>query len=62
VTNVRPEGFGPIPVDSDLVDEYKDTFVKVKDWGGFDEFDIDRNELLAVESHLRVPDFVAEFE
>jgi hypothetical protein len=51
---------GDEPVDSDLVQEYKHMFIKVNEWGSFEDSDIVRNGLR--DCGTRVPDFVAEFE
>jgi hypothetical protein len=49
-------------VDSGLVQEYKDIFNKVKEWGSFEYFDIKRNGLRKYGDATRLCDFVAEFE
>ena len=46
-------------LDSDLVREYRDTFVIVKKWDSFDSSYIDLNNIWEVNW---APDFVAEFE
>jgi hypothetical protein len=48
------------PVDSDLVQGYKDIFIKVKEWGAFGGSDIRRNGLSIYVGTS--PKFVAEFE
>ena len=57
--NALPEG--DKPVDSGLVREYEDIFIKVKQWGTFESSDIERNGL-RIYVDGTVPDFVAEFE
>ena len=60
LTNAGPEGE---PVDSDLVREYKDIFIKVKMWGAFEEFDIQENEIyMCNEVRAPVLDFVTNLE
>jgi len=49
------------PLDSGLVREYEDIFIKVKQWGAFESSDIERNGL-RIYVDGTVPDFVAEFE
>lgn len=46
-------------IDSALIREYKDIFIKVNDWGTFKDSDIKRNGL---RKHVDCPDFAAEFE
>jgi len=57
--NVLPKG--DKPVDSGLVREYKDIFIKVKKWGAFESFDIKWNGLCIYVDET-VPDFVTEFK
>jgi hypothetical protein len=52
---------GDRPVDSDLVREYADIFVRVEGWGGFESSDVEGNDLGRYVNGT-VPDFVAEFE
>jgi len=47
-------------VDSALLEEYEDIFIKVKEWGAFNKSDMDKNGLCTFDEE--VPDFVAEFE
>jgi hypothetical protein len=46
-------------LDSDLVIQYKDIFIKVKEWGVFQHSDLECNDIHTCEE---VPPFVAEFE
>ncbi len=48
-------------VDSALVREYEDIFIKVKEWGAFESSDIERNNLRMYVDGT-VSDFVAKFE
>ena len=59
-TNTLHEGDKPI--DSELVREYKNIFIKVNSWGSFEYRDIRQNGLCQYDNWARVPDFVAEFE
>jgi hypothetical protein len=59
LTNPLPEG--DKPVDSGLVRDYEDIFIKVKNWGAFEGSDIERNGLHKYRDGT-VPDFVTEFE
>ena len=60
LTNALPEG----DVDSALVREYEDIFIKVNNWGTFEDSDIEQNGLRQYVEYVdgTVPDFVAEFE
>jgi len=60
LTNALHEGAKP--VDSDLVQEYKNIFIKVNGWGSFEYSDIKENGLCQYDDRAIVPDFVAEFE
>ena len=58
---MRLEGDGLL--DSTLVTEYEDIFIKVKEWGTFESSDIERNGIqICGDDGTQVPDFVAEFE
>ena len=48
-------------IDSGLVREYEDIFIRVKQWGAFEDSDIVRNDLCEDGSQQK-PDFVAELE
>jgi hypothetical protein len=50
------------PVNSDLVIEYENLFIKVKEWDAFDDSDVERNGLCEYDDGIPVPEFVAEFE
>lgn len=52
-----PEG----DIDSALIREYKDIFIKVNDWGTFKDSDIKRNGLRRCVDGT-VPEFLAEVE
>ena len=58
LTNVLPEG----DVDSVLVREYNNLFIKVNEWGTFEDSDIEWNGLREYVHDGTVPDFVAEAE
>ena len=59
LTNALHEG--DKPVDWNLVREYQDIFINVKEWGAFGASDISRNGL-RIYVDDGVPDFVAKFE
>jgi len=62
LTNAPCEGDGFVQrLDSALVSEYEDIFIKVKEWGAFEMSDIERNGLRQFVGGT-VPDFVAKFE
>ena len=50
------------PVDSDFVRDYKETFIKVKEWGAFNDYDIQGNGLRSHRRETQPPEFVADFE
>ncbi|KAH9996089.1 hypothetical protein BJV77DRAFT_193368 [Russula vinacea] len=50
------------PVDLNFVKEYEKIFIKVKEWGAFDDSDIQRNGLCSHRRGTQTPEFVAEFE
>jgi hypothetical protein len=49
-------------VDLNFVKEYERIFIKVKEWGAFDDSDIQRNGLCSHRRRTQTPEFVAEFE
>ncbi len=54
---------GDKPVDSVFVREYEDIFVKVKQWGAFEEFDVVGDEIhMCSEVGAPVPDVVTDLE
>ena len=60
LTSALPEGDRPL--DSALVQEYKDIFIRLGKWGALKHSGIYGNGLREYRTRTRVPDFVAEFE
>jgi hypothetical protein len=61
LTNAPPEG--DKAVDSGLVRDYGNILIKVKEWGVFEDSDIERNGIrMCSNNRTPVPDFVAKFE
>ena len=56
--NILPKG----DVDSVLMREYNNLFIKVNEWGSFEDSNIERNGLREYIHDGTVPDFVAEAE
>ncbi len=46
----------------DHLQEYKDIFLKVKNWGKLEESDIERNQIEEAQYVMTIPNFVATFE
>ena len=59
-TNTLPED-EPI-VQPSLLQVYEEIFVKVKNWGSFEESDLGRNEIWSAQEGVVIPDFVQIFE
>ena len=64
LTNTPPEAIDDEVIYSDLIKEYQNIFIKVNEWGKFEESDIRRNDISEVQDQglIPVPNFVASFE
>jgi hypothetical protein len=62
LTNTLPEVQQEQIRHVDSLHEYKDVFLKVKNWGKFEHSDIERNQIEEVRNWMTIPYFVRTFE